>query len=93
LTLGVAVSGGLAHMNFFKNLAGGEEVADSAAGGWLASLKEKGKELAEVYKRDIGTSSVTPSACTRAFSHLLCYLPCMFAVHVCPAAFTWRLDN
>ena len=65
-------------MNFFKNLAGGEEGADSAAGGWMASLKEKGKELAEVYKRDIGTSSLTPSACTCAFSHLLRHLPCMF---------------
>ena len=48
-------------MNFLSRLAGGDNDAgeDGAAGsggggGWLAALKEKSKEIAEVYKRDIG---------------------------------------
>lgn len=47
-------------MNFFKSLAGGDEKDGESAGGggWLESLKEKSKELAEVYKRDIGASLV-----------------------------------
>ena len=47
-------------MNFLKSF-GGEAATDGgdaggAGGGWLASLKEKSKELAEVYKRDIGSA-------------------------------------
>ena len=50
-------------MNFLKTLGGGEAAAGSgdaagAGGGWLASLKEKSKELAEVYKRDLGVDMV-----------------------------------
>ncbi len=55
-------------MNFLRGLAGADADADTTAGsgdgaaaagetgggGWLAALKEKSKELAEVYKRDIG---------------------------------------
>jgi hypothetical protein len=47
-------------MNFLKTLGGGEAAADDApgaGGGWLASLKEKSKELAEVYKRDLGVET------------------------------------
>ena len=44
-------------MNFLKGLAGGDGSAEDGggAGSWLASIKEKSKEIAEVYKRDIGT--------------------------------------
>eukprot|EP00960_Hanusia_phi_P021553 638005-Hanusia_phi.AAC.4 len=44
-------------MNFLNRLAGGNEEGnnnDGGVGGWLASIKEKSKDLMEVYKRDIG---------------------------------------
>lgn len=48
-------------MNFLKGLTGGDggKEGGSTGGGWLESLKEKSKELAEVYKRDIGMASVS----------------------------------
>ena len=56
-------------MNFLKGLAGGDGSAEDGggAGSWLASIKEKSKEIAEVYKRDIGTCcraglSIVPGA-------------------------------
>lgn len=45
-----------------KSFAGGDAKADgesAGGGGWLESLKEKSKELAEVYKRDIGAFKLT----------------------------------
>ena len=43
-------------MNFWNSLSGGNAAGteDSGASGWLSSLREKGKEIAEVYKRDLG---------------------------------------
>ena len=53
----------------FLSLAGGDGSAEDGggAGSWLASIKEKSKEIAEVYKRDIGTCcragpSIVPGA-------------------------------
>jgi hypothetical protein len=45
-------------MNFLKSFGGEADGGDAggAGGGWLASLKEKSKELAEVYKRDLGSA-------------------------------------
>ncbi|EKX48193.1 hypothetical protein GUITHDRAFT_151816 [Guillardia theta CCMP2712] len=44
-------------MNFLNRLTGNTDEANDkevGVGGWLASIKEKSKDLMEVYKRDIG---------------------------------------
>jgi len=63
-------------MNFLKGLTGdGKE----GGGGWLESLKEKSKELAEVYKRDIGMASVSEFSL-----HLRQHLFCAFSILMPP---------
>jgi hypothetical protein len=75
-------------MNFLKGFTGGDggKEGGGTGGGWLESLKEKSKELAEVYKRDIGMASASEFSLhlRQHFQHLRQHLFCAFSVLMPP---------